>query len=59
MENPKRLVTWCGIPIEEMTREQLIESLNWYATRYDELASGKNAEARALGLAAMFGLPPS
>ncbi len=45
---------WRGKPIEDLSREEMIEVINFLANQVRELNSPENLEARALGFVAML-----
>lgn len=48
------LHTWKGQPVEELSRDELLEAVRWLSAEYHELMSPRAIRARALGSAQML-----
>jgi hypothetical protein len=49
-----RTTMWCGRPLNELTREELYEVLDWFMRQHEEQFSDRAIRERALGAVEML-----
>lgn len=59
MSDIPRIVMWCGKPIDECTREDLLECIDWLANQVNELNTPEAREARIKAKVERVLKPPS
>ncbi len=53
-DNPTKLAYWRGVPVEKMTRADLIEALDYYTAEYFRTHTPENMHAMASAKAKRF-----